>query len=133
MARFNSYKWFMRTGDAYLRNWKPKVGDKVFVSYDGKYGRRQVGKVVKRQPSTLTIEFYDVISEKTLTFKANRQRGNFYNGWCDHEDALMPMLWFMKERKGDYYSVLPYRKDHDPEYIKIREQQHLDENIFEME
>ena len=102
----NKFRWWF-FNPRHL-NWKPQKNDKVFVCYDGKYGRRQVGIIIKRQPSTLTIKFHDNISEKDIVFKVNRKRGNQYNGWAIHDDTLMDRLFGSNRCPGDYYSVHPH-------------------------
>lgn len=96
----------------YYGNWKPVVGDEVFASYDGKYGRRVVGVITKRQGCTLTITFKDW-DNVDVTLRANRRRGGTYAGWAVHDGTLMDRLFGSKSCPGDWYSVLPYKVEDD--------------------
>ena len=109
----NKSIWAMlRRSRGKLPQWNPKVGDRCFACYDGKYGRRVEGKVVKHQGGTLVVEFVPYCSDdnKPVKMRANRKFGH-WAGWLVEDFNLMSALFGRKACPGDYYAVYRYKEE----------------------
>jgi hypothetical protein len=107
--KHKSGKYKLKYWFSSIKDWTPKKDEKVFCCYDGKYSRRKVGKIIRRQGSTLTVEFVTPNGKKA-SFRANRKRGGRYNGWLTGDDTIMDKLFGCV---GDYYSVCQYKMADD--------------------
>jgi len=90
-----------------------KYGDEVAVCYDGKWGRRVKGKVIKTHNGHhITVRHPLYADEGVVETRFRRKdRGRYarkriFSGWVRHSDALMPMLF---GAPGDWYSVVKWR------------------------
>ncbi len=99
-----------------------KRGDKCFVCYDGKYGRRVIGTVIKNDRNRLIlIEFksYDddlgIVKSWFRKHKSDKQfslskkpRRGVWETYHNHNEPSIHMSLF--GLKGDYYSAFKIKK-----------------------
>jgi hypothetical protein len=81
----------------------PKKEDRVFVCYDGKWGRRQVGRVIKRRGFAVQVEFPKFADNNhVVTNWFVRISPQAFGGYVRSQDSLMKMMFKLP---GDWYSV----------------------------
>ena len=73
----------------------PKRDEQVFVAYDGKWGRRQVGKVLQRRGFAVNVQFPLYAEKKIVTNWFVRVSPMAFGGYLRSRDRL----------PGDWYSV----------------------------
>lgn len=97
-----------------------KRGDRVYVCYDGKWGRRVVGEVLAtKQTSRVQVKFQEYASDRQLTHWFRRRsrpkryggRPHYYGGFVPVEDSLMRMAYGLP---GDWYSVFKLPRKETP-------------------
>ena len=88
-----------------------KLGQKVAVCYDGKWGRRVMGEIIAtHRGSAITVRFQEWAGESILTHKFRRRARkkifggppHYWGGYVPVADSLMRSLW---GASGDYYAV----------------------------
>lgn len=87
-------------------NWNPSIGEQVWVCYDGKYGRRVDGTVLKNRGIAIEVEFKEWAKPNDPLIRSwFIRRGdmeNTYAAWVKVKNSLMQKLF---GAKGDYYCV----------------------------